>query len=141
MSEDLLYRRDLLRLAADTSHAGHLSAADAQASAHNPACGDRIHIELALKDGRITALAHDTQACALTQASAALLAELAPGRDRAALAALADKVRAMLTGGPPPAPGYGAFAGATDWPGRHVCVMLPLRAALMALSQADARAP
>lgn len=141
MSEDLLYRRDLLRLAADTSHAGHLPAAAARASARNPACGDQIHIELALADGRITALAHDTQACALTQASAALLAELAPGCDKAGLAALADKVQAWLAGGPTPAPGYGAFAGATGLPGRHVCVMLPLRAALAAFSSADKPAP
>jgi NifU-like protein involved in Fe-S cluster formation len=137
MSEDLLYRRDLLRLAADASHAGHLPAPDATGSAHNPACGDRVTVEVTLEGGRITALAHDTKACILTQASAALLAGLAPGRDRDGLEALAADVRAMLAGGQPPRPGYAAFDGVTTLPGRHVCVMLPLLAALEALEQAE----
>lgn len=137
MSEDLLYRRDLLRLAADASHAGHLPRAHASASEHNPACGDRVTVELALEGQRIVAVAHDTHACVLAQASAALLAGLGPGRDKAGLKALAMGVEAMLAGGPPPDPGYGAFAGATALPGRHVCVMLPLRAALRALEGAE----
>lgn len=141
MSEDLLYRRDLLRLAADASHAGRLAGADARATAHNPACGDQVTIELSLDAGRIAAMAHDTKACVLTQASAALLAGLAPGRDRAALEALSDGVQAMLAGGAPPEAGYAAFAGATSLPGRHVCVMLPLRAALDALEAAEPAGP
>ena len=88
MSEDLLYRRDLLRLAADASHAGHLPAPHASATEYNRACGDRVTVELTLEGGRIATLAHDTRACVLTQASAALLAGIGPGRDRAALAAL-----------------------------------------------------
>ena len=137
MSEDLLYRRDLLRLAADVRHAGHLPAPDASGTERNPACGDQISVELTLDGSTIAALAHDTRACLLTQASAALLGRLGPGRDRAGLAALAAQVEAMLTGGaPPPDPGYAAFEGATGLPGRHVCVLLPLKAALKALDGA-----
>ena len=139
MSDDLLYRRDLLRLAADASHAGHLPSPHASGTEHNRTCGDRVTVELALAGGRITAIAHDTRACVLTQASAALLADLGQGRDRADMMALTEGVKAMLAGGPPPEPGYGAFAGATDLPGRHVCVLLPLRAALKALDDAAAR--
>jgi NifU-like protein involved in Fe-S cluster formation len=140
MSEDLLYRRDLLRLAADASHAGHLPAPHGCATEHNRACGDRVSVELTLENGRIAALAHDTRACVLTQASAALLAGLGPGRDRTALEALVKGVEAMLAGGPPPEPGYDALAGAASLPGRHVCVLLPLRAALKALDDAAAMA-
>jgi nitrogen fixation NifU-like protein len=143
MADDLsdpLYRRALLRLAADATGAGRLQAADTAASVHNPACGDRVTVELALTDGRITALAHVTQACVLTQASAALLAGAAPGLDAAGLTALADRVRAFLKnglkGGPAPL-GYEAFDGVSDHAGRHVCVMLPLEAALKALETAE----
>ena len=135
MADDLsdpLYRRELLRLAADATGAGHLASPDATASLHNPACGDRITVELALGDGRIAALAHVTQACVLTQASAALLAKAAPGQDAASLGALADEVRAFLKGAPPPH-GYEVFDGVVSHAGRHVCVMLPLEAALKAL--------
>lgn len=135
MADDLsdpLYRRELLRLAADATGAGRLSAPDAMASVHNPACGDRITVELSLEGGRIAALAHVTQACVLTQASAALLAKAAPGQDAPSLGALADRVRAFLKGGAAPH-GYEVFDGVISHAGRHVCVMLPLEAALKAL--------
>jgi NifU-like protein involved in Fe-S cluster formation len=136
MSDDPLYSRDLLRLAANADGAGRLTDADAVGDAQNPACGDRVAVELTLADGRITALAYQTQACVLTQASAALLSQAAAGRDRAGLKALAGEVQAMLAGGPAPA-GYGVFAGVADHAGRHTCVLLPLQAALAALEAAE----
>jgi nitrogen fixation NifU-like protein len=136
MTDDPLYRRALLRLAADALGAGTLAAPDAAATAYNPACGDRVRVELALDGGRISALAHTTQACVLTQASAALLAAAAPGQDRAGLAALAAGVRAFLNGAPAPA-GYGVFDGVAAHAGRHVCVLLPFEAALEALELAE----
>jgi len=134
MADDPLYRREILRLAADATGAGHLPQPDACASMHNPACGDRVTVELALDSGRVIALAHQTQACILTQASAALLASQVAGQDRTGLARLADGIRAMLaTGGPAPAPDYAVFDGVSAHPGRHVCVLLPVEAALKAL--------
>ena len=139
MTDDPLYRRAVLRLASDAVGAGHLAAPDARATVHNPACGDQVTVEMTLSNGRITALAHETRACVLTQASAALLAAQAPGQDRAALAGLADEVRAFLRGGLKggPAPdGYGVFDGVGRHAGRHTCVLLPLEAALKALESA-----
>ena len=141
MSDDPLYRREILRLAADAKGAGHLLAPDASGSAHNPACGDRVTVELTLKDGRIAAFAHQTQACVLTQASAALLADTAAGQDRDGLARLAMGIRGMLAGGPAPASGYAAFDGVAAHPGRHVCVLLPVEAALKALEPPEPRRP
>jgi len=136
MTDDPLYRREVLRLAADAVGAGHLPAPDVRASVHNPACGDRVTVEMTLTDGRVTALAHETRACVLTQASAALLAARATGQDRATLAALADQVRAFLKGGTAP-DGYGVFDGVGEHAGRHICVLLPLEAALKALESAE----
>ena len=139
MSDDLsdpLYRRELLRLAADATGSGHLPSADATASVHNPACGDRATVDLALEGGRIAALAHLTHGCVLTQASAALLTVMARGRNAAGLSELADGVRAFLKGEPAPQ-GYEVFDGVVGHAGRHVCVMLPLEAALKALNQRD----
>jgi nitrogen fixation NifU-like protein len=131
MSEasDPLYKKALLRLAADAAGAGRLEAPDATATAANPACGDRVTMTVTLRDGRITALAHDTHGCILTQASAAILAQAGPGMDQAMLAALEADVRAMLKdGAPPPLPAYDAFDGAAAHAGRHVCVLLPIQA-------------
>src|SRR2546423_14294422 len=97
-----LYRRGLLRRAPDPAGAGPLAPPPARPAAPNPACGDRITVELALQDGRVTAIAHVTQACVLTQASAALLAGAAPGEGRLGLAGRAGSGRAFPHGPPPP---------------------------------------
>ena len=133
---DPLYRKELLRLAADATGAGRLKQPHGSATVHNPACGDRITVDVRVAEGRISALAHDTRACVLTQASAAILGAEARGLDRAALKVLADEVAAMLKGGEAPrAPfqAYDAFEGVAGHKGRHACVLLPLEAALEAL--------
>jgi nitrogen fixation NifU-like protein len=138
MSDDPLYRRDLLRLAADAVGAGQLAEPDAVGAAHNPVCGDRVHVELSIRSGRIAALAHSSQACVMVQASAAILAEEAIGLDRGDLAALASAIQAMLRGeGPPPSPVYVVFDGVAAHPNRHSCVLLPIEAALTALENAE----
>ena len=141
---DPLYRKELLRLAADAAGAGRLAHPDGTATAHNPACGDRVTVDVRLENGRITALAHHTQACVLTQASAAILGSQAMGLDRAGMQTLADKVTAMLQGGDAPSSpfqSFGVFDGVAGHKGRHVCVMLPLKAALEALETSDAAKP
>jgi NifU-like protein involved in Fe-S cluster formation len=135
---DPLYRKDLLRLAADAAGAGRLAHPDASATAHNPACGDRVTMDVRVEDGRIAELAHHTQACVLAQASAAILGAQAPGLRPADIQVLADRVAAMLQGGPAPAPPFSAFSvfdGVAGHKGRHVCVMLPFKAVLEALSE------
>lgn len=136
MTDDPLYRREILRLAADAIGAGHLPAPDATGTAHNPACGDRVTVELALAGGRVTALAHASQACVLTQASAALLAGAAPGTGPGRAGGAGGRVRAFLKGGPSP-DGYGVFDGVIGHGGRHICVLLPFEAALKALKAAE----
>jgi NifU-like protein involved in Fe-S cluster formation len=141
---DPLYRKDLLRLAADAAGAGRLALPDASATAHNPACGDRVTVEVRMEDGRIADLAHQTQACVLTQASAAILGAQARGLSPADVRALADRVAAMLQGGPEPAPpfsAFGVFEGVAGHKGRHVCVMLPFKAVLEALALSEPAKP
>ena len=117
---DALYKKDLLRLAADAAGAGRLAQADASATAHNPACGDRVTVDVALENGRITALAHHTHGCVLTQASAAILG--------------ADAI-----GASPPFDTYTVFDGVAGYAGRHRCVMLPLEATLEAMDALERR--
>jgi nitrogen fixation NifU-like protein len=136
---DPIYRRELLRLAADAVGAGRLGTPHGSATAHNPACGDRVTVDVTLEGGHIASLRHQTQACVITQASAAILGAEAPGMDRAGLGQLRDQVAAMLEGGAvPDAPfqAYAAFEGVAVHRGRHVCVLLPLDAALKALETA-----
>ena len=141
---DPLYRKELLRLAADATGAGRLEAPHGSATVHNPACGDRITIEVRMENGRVAALAHRTQACVLTQASAAILGTHAVGLDQEGLKALAEDVASLLTGGTPPSPPfeiYGAFDGVAGHKGRHTCVLLPLEAALEAVAISNPAKP
>lgn len=134
---DPLYKRSLLRLAADAHGAGSLPGAPLHGQAHNPACGDRVAFDVTLSGVQIAALAQRTQACVLTQASASILGREATGETVESIAALRTQVAAMLRGDalPPEAPfaAFAEFAGAAEMPGRHVCVLLPIDALLDAL--------
>jgi NifU-like protein involved in Fe-S cluster formation len=136
---DPLYGKPLLRLAADAVGAGRLAEFDAEATTYNPACGDRISVTLRNDGaGRITALGHETHACVLTQASASILAAHVSGMDQAHLSALRDEVAGMLRGdGGVTAPfeDYEVLKPAAMYRNRHICVLLPIDAALKALEQ------
>ena len=134
---DPLYAKPLLRLAANATGAGRLNPFDAEGHAHNPTCGDRVGVTLRLDDkGRIAEIAHETQACVLTQASASILGANLAGAERSSIEALRTQVAAMLReGAPPPAPfaDYAALTGAAVYRNRHTCVLLPIDAVLNAL--------
>lgn len=133
---DPLYRKDLLRLAADATGSGRLTGVPcATGEAHNPTCGDKVTIDVAIEGGRIVAVAHHTKACVLTQASAAIVGGEMAGLNRAEVAALRAAVASMLEGGiAPGAPFdvYQVFEGAADLKSRHTCVLLPIDAVLAA---------
>ena len=132
---DPLYRKEILRLAADAHGHGRLPGADRTGSAHNPTCGDKVTVELALDpQGRVTAVAQEAKACVLTQASASILGERLKGASQEEVEQLANDVAAMLaTNGAPPGPPfelYAAFQGAVTHRNRHRCVLLPIEAVL-----------
>jgi nitrogen fixation protein NifU and related proteins len=135
---DALYAKELLRWAADVSHAGRLDGAQAEATEANPMCGDRCHMAFRLNGPAVKDARHDTRACALTQASASILAAHAPGETLESVAALKVALAGMLASGSDAPSGkwsaYGIFAGAAAHKSRHTCVLLPLEAALKALS-------
>src|SRR5262249_32833100 len=90
--------------------------------------------------GRIAAVAHDTKACVITQASAAILGAELTGMSRDEVAALHAAVTAMLDGdAAPSAPFdvYGVFDGVAEHTNRHTCVLLPIEAALKAFDDSD----
>jgi NifU-like protein involved in Fe-S cluster formation len=138
MTDDL-YAKELLRWAADASRAGHLPEPKRAATVNNAMCGDKVTMEFAVDPTHeITDCRHDTKACVLTQASAAIIAAKADGEDAASLARLKTQVTAMLKEGAPAPTGkwaaYEIFAPVREHKSRHTCVLLPLEAAEKALS-------
>jgi NifU-like protein involved in Fe-S cluster formation len=138
---DPLYKKELLRLAADATGAGRLAHPDATGEAFNPTCGDKVIVDLALKNGRVEAIAHDTKACILAQASASILGQSLKSATQEDVETLANAVAQMLImkSAPPAAPfeAYAAFEGATDHRNRHRCVLLPIEAVLAAFEAAE----
>jgi NifU-like protein involved in Fe-S cluster formation len=137
MSDDL-YAKELLRWAADASRAGHLPDPKRAATVNNAMCGDKVTMEFAVDPAHaVTACRHDTKACVLTQASAAIVAAHAQGENAASLAHLKVEVAAMLKDGKEAPAGkwsaYAIFAPVRDHKSRHTCVLLPLEAAEKAL--------
>src|ERR1700722_8491028 len=119
---DPLYRRELLRLAPDAHGAGRLSAPHASGQAFNPACGDRVTVQLTLADGRISGFAHETKACVLAQASASILGTALRDATVSDIEKLRAAVSAMLESKVPPPTqpfdAYGTFAGAVEYQSR-----------------------
>lgn len=140
---DPLYKRELLRLAADAHGAGRLTGPHLHGSAHNPACGDKVEMDVAVADGRIAALAHETKACVLAQASASILGRAATGLNRSEVERLRNEVAEMLAKHShvpaPPFDAYAEFEGATAFRNRHTCVLLPIDALLAALDASQAQ--
>ena len=137
MSDDL-YAKELLRWAADAGRAGHLPEPKRAATVNNAMCGDKVTMEFAVDPTHeITDCRHDTKACVLTQASAAIVAANADGETADSLARLKSKVTAMLKEGADAPSGkwsaYAIFAPVREHKSRHTCVLLPLEAAEKAL--------
>jgi NifU-like protein involved in Fe-S cluster formation len=143
---DQLYRKEILRLAADANGAGHLGEPHVTGIAHNPTCGDKVSVDLALdKDRRITAIAHDTKACVLAQASASILGQALKGASRDDVENLINEIGIMLGAhSPPPAKpfdDYSAFEGVVEHRNRRRCVLLPVEAVLNAFENSENAKP
>jgi NifU-like protein involved in Fe-S cluster formation len=144
-SSDLiqLYSKRILALAADIPHAERLAAPQGSATKRSPLCGSTVTVDVRLDDGRIAAFGQDVKACALGQASAAVLGGAALGRGRDEIAAGRDALRAMLKdGAPPPAAPFDGLAvlePARDYKNRHASILLAWDAALAAIDDAAAK--
>jgi SUF system NifU family Fe-S assembly protein len=136
-----LYQKGVLRHAAAARRSGRLNDAHGSATLDNPLCGDRVTIDVKVKDGTVRDISQDVKACVLCQACASILCENAIGADRETLEDVRAQVTAMLKGGgAAPQDGWDAlkvFAPVADHKSRHACVLLPFEAAEQALDDAS----
>jgi NifU-like protein involved in Fe-S cluster formation len=139
-----LYSARILALAADIPHHGRLAAPQGSARRRSPLCGSTVTADVMLRDGRVAEFAQDVKACALGQASAAILGQAAVGRSLAELQTARDSLRAMLKDeGPVPAApfeGYEVLLPARDYKNRHASILLALEAICEAMEAAQAAA-
>lgn len=138
---DELYSARVLKLAANMPRAGRLPVPQGSAERVAKLCGSRAVVDVTLDtEGRVADFAQDVKACALGQATAAIVGEAVIGASVEELEAARDQLKAMLkAGGPAPT---GRFAGLAvletvrDYPARHASTLIPLEAAAAAARQA-----
>jgi NifU-like protein involved in Fe-S cluster formation len=135
-----LYNRDILRLAASIPHQRRLDAPHMTVEKSSPVCGSRVVVDVNLDEaGRVTELGQEVRACALGQASAALMGANAIGRMAAELAEARDALAAFLTGktdDPGNWPGLSVFKDARSFTARHASILLAFDAAAEAALRA-----
>ena len=79
MSSDI-YKDIILDYYRHPRNYGDLPEPDVRAKDSNPLCGDVIEMQLKIKDGKIDDLRFKGKGCAISQASASMLTELAKGK-------------------------------------------------------------
>lgn len=142
---DALYSTDLLRLAHDIPRIGALETPHASVRKVSRLCGSELELDVTFEAGRVADLAQRVKACALGQASAAVMAKHAIGADREEILAARDGLRAMLKEGAPPPEGrfseLAVLEGARDYPARHQSILLAFEALAEASEAAAAVSP
>lgn len=142
-----LYHNRVLELAASIPNVGTLPDADGSSEKVSRICGSTVRVEIKLsEDGKtVEAIAVDPKACALGQASTAILSENAVGASVEEIIAATEALRAMLKDGAEPPSGrfweLRHLAGVADYPQRHTSTMLAFSAAVAAIEAAREKIP
>ena len=71
---------------------------DIDLEVNNPFCGDEFHIQLKVDDDSVSQVGITGRGCAISQASASLLAELVKGKSASEVESAVDAVRRLLKG-------------------------------------------
>ena len=135
MSE-ALYHKALVERARAGFGKGRLPDATSSATVDNPLCGDRVTLDLSIKDGRIAEISHYVRGCLLCEAAAATVAEHGRGADQATLDAMSAAARTLMTEGTldPRWQCLEIFHPVHGAKSRRECVLLPFEALKRAAS-------
>jgi NifU-like protein involved in Fe-S cluster formation len=136
-----LYNIDILRLASSIPHHERLADPQASVERRSPTCGSRVTADVRMADGRLADMGLEVRACALGQASAALMAAQAIGMSAEELAEARDRLTAYLSGQSDDLdfwPGLAVLAPARGYPARHASIRLGFEAIAEAARMADA---
>jgi len=138
-----LYNTDILTLSSTLENAS-LPDRDGTARKVSKLCGSWLEIDLTIDGGVVSDAALRVQACALGQASAAILKERIVGANLEEIKATRDGLTAMLKAGAAPPSGrfekLALLSGVAKYPARHTSTLLAFDAAVAAFENAVDRA-
>ena len=138
-----LYTREILRLAVSIPHQKRLNNPDGTAELRSKTCGSKVAADVTLTDsGSLKDLGFEISACALGQASAAILGAQAIGKSAAEIGSVRTNLAAFLEGSsksPGQWPDMDKLIVAQDHKGRHPAILLPYDAVIAAFADAVAK--
>jgi len=151
MSDDFadlrdLYQETILDHGRNPRHGHRPESFDASAKGDNPMCGDRVQVWVKLDADSIGQVGFEARGCAISVASADLMAETVQGRATTDTRALFEAFRTMARTGTCPdcAPALAEpmerlvpLAGVHEYPSRVKCATLPWHALIAALDGAQ----
>jgi NifU-like protein involved in Fe-S cluster formation len=141
MMLDEVYNTKILGLAAGIEHKGRLANPDGTATLRAKLCGSTVTVDMMIENGAVTSFAHEVRACALGQASSAIMAKHVIGSTFDELKAVRDSVSAMLQKGAaapdlPKWPELDWLEPVRDFKSRHASTLLTFEATVQAFEQA-----
>jgi nitrogen fixation NifU-like protein len=133
-----LYQDIILRHSRAPANQRRLEVFDASAKGDNPMCGDRCEVRIALgPKNTIQDIGFEGRGCAISIASADLMADVVRGMNAEDITALARDFDAMVHGAEPAATPYletlRPLSGVAEYPSRIKCATLPWAALKTAL--------
>lgn len=136
---EALYREVVLEHYRHPRNRAPLARVTGQARAANPVCGDQVHVEVELADGRIASVSSRARGCSIAVASGSVMTELVTGRTGSEARALGESLARVVNGEAPPPEldsRLRAFGRVAALPSRRRCATLAWEALAEALGEA-----
>ncbi len=132
-----LYQKIILDHHKNPRNYGSLEAPTHQLEKNNPICGDRIHLDVAMKGAHVENIRFKGMGCAICMASASMMTELVPQKQLDEIGQLLEDLRQIMN----PEIALDAvkavyqenlqvFEGIRNYPSRIHCATLPWEALL-----------
>ncbi len=120
-----------------------MEAPDASATAYSKLCGSTVTVDIKVDGNVVTAFAHDVKACALGQATSAIMGRHVVGSSAEELRRIRDAaIRVLKENGEPPQGKWQELSilePLRDYKARHASILLTFDAVVDALDQIEAR--
>ena len=137
-----LYQEVILDHSKNPKNFKELDDASHQSQGHNPLCGDRLTLYLAVADGVIQDVGFKGAGCAISTASASMMTEALKGKTEAEVEAIFGAFHDLVTGKVAEADSdvlgkLAVFGGVRDYPVRVKCATLAWHTLRAALAKAE----
>ncbi len=132
-----LYQTIVLERSRNPRHMHRMEPFDASAQGDNPLCGDRCEVRVRYDGGRrIAQASFEARGCAISIASADLMADIVQGRNAEEVQRLSDAFDGLVRSGASDDAALSPLrplAGVSEYPSRIKCATLPWAALVAAM--------